>query len=267
MRRTPASVRARHHERLTALERANPAWAPWFGLWRAADRAEANARRLDVTLATDRPRDAPLMHGATVHADARVVERLLTDLARAASVSWSDSGDPLPLLEAALRGHGRDTGDEALSAVLQFVVPLVLAGASRLTQQMPSPWSHGYCPACGAWPLRVELRGVERERHLRCGRCAADWRGSWLCCSYCGEKDHHLLGLLSPEGQLESRRVETCASCRRYLKAFAALAPADPLEMLLDDVETLELDLAARERGFSRPDALGFSIDVRVLPC
>jgi FdhE protein len=274
MRRPATGLRSDRDARLSVLERASPAWGPWFALWRAAERAGGNPRSVTVTPVRERDVCAPLLHGATVHLDPRDTERLIATLAAAARVEWRDRTGALPLLEAAL-GHERESaprhqedGEEGLPAVLHFALPILFAriarseGAANLAH-----WTQGYCPVCGAWPLRAELRGIERERHLRCGRCGADWIGTWLCCTYCGEKDHERLGLLSKEGQLESRRVETCSSCHRYLKAFAALTPASPLEMLLDDLETLELDLAARERGFSRPDALGYSIEVRVLPC
>jgi FdhE protein len=222
----------------------------------------------------ERDANAPSLHGATLRLDPRRTERLIATLATAAGVEWRDRTGALPLLEAALRddreavpGHREDRA-EGLAAVLQFALPILLAGIARSEgAASPADWTQGYCPICGAWPLRAELRGIERERYLRCARCGADWIGAWLRCTYCGEDNHERLGLLSAEGQLDSRRVETCASCRHYLKAFAALTPASPLEMLLDDLETLELDLAARERGFTRPDTLGYPVSVNILPC
>ena len=274
MRRADARVQSRRAERLTALERANPAWARWFALWRAAARALPRTPACEIVVGRDRPPEAPVLHGATLRLNRRQVDRLLRDLARAANAAWPRDRDSLSLLESAFRNGAVDgaaaqedgAGGGALPAVLQFVVPVLLTGSAHLAEQAPGRWPHGYCPLCGAWPLRAELRGVERERRLRCGRCGADWLAPWLRCTYCGEQDHERLGLLSAEGQLESRRVETCATCRRYLKAFAALVPAGPLDLLLDDLETIELDLAARERGFTRPDGLGHAIAVRVVP-
>lgn len=272
MRRTAAGLRPDLDARLIGLEQASPAWAPWFALWRAAERARAQARTPTVTLPSARDANAPRLHGGTLHVERRAVERLLADLAAAADVKWRDPSAAIPMLEGALRdtpASAAASSDDGAgrTAVLQFAVPVVLSGIGRSIHVQTGSWPHGYCPVCGAWPLRAELRGVERERHLRCGRCGADWTGSWLRCAYCGEQDHERLGLLSSEGHLESRRVETCASCRRYLKAFAVLAPADSLEMLLDDLETVELDLAARERGYARPDGLGYALSVTVQAC
>jgi FdhE protein len=274
MQRSATGLRSDLDPRLSVLERGSPAWAPWFALWRAADQAGADRRSVSVTPAPEREAATPLLHGATVHVAPRDAERLIGELAAAANVAWHNRTGALSLLEAALRDDReaaplhREDREEGLAAVLHFALPILLAGiaASEGAANL-AHWTQAYCPVCGAWPLRAELRGVERERHLRCSRCGADWLSSWLCCTYCGEKDHWRLGLLAPEGQLESRRVETCGSCRQYLKAFAALTPASPLEMVLDDLETLELDLAARERGFTRPDGLGYPVSVSIVPC
>ena len=51
----------------------------------------------------------------------------------------------------------------------------------------------GYCPVCGAWPAFAEMRGIERSRYLRCGRCGGGWQAQCLSCSYCGMTDHEEL--------------------------------------------------------------------------
>jgi FdhE protein len=74
-----------------------------------------------------------------------------------------------------------------------------------------------------------------------------------LWCIYCGEKDHRKLGSLVPEGAGETLKVDTCETCRGYLKSVATLQPIPPFELLLQDLETVELDLVAMERGYERP--------------
>jgi hypothetical protein len=215
---------------------------------------------------------APLLHRATLRVDLAAATRLVAALADAARVEWRPGRDTVALLRTGFSdgwlgppGRSGPEGDrDPLVALLPFALPVLL---SRGAWEVPGHWPHGYCPVCGAWPLRADVRGVERERRLRCGRCGADWLASWLRCTYCGESDHHRLGLLAPEGQLESRRVETCDSCRQYLKARSVLGPAGPLEMMLDDLETLELDLVAQDRGFARPAPPGYAVSVELEPC
>src|SRR5438552_1345771 len=64
-------------------------------------------------------------------------------------------------------------------------VELLRACGRQLQTHIPSGWSRGYCPVCGAWPVLAELRGLERTRCLRCGRCGVDWQRPWLACVYC----------------------------------------------------------------------------------
>ena len=132
-------------------------------------------------------------------------------------------------------------------------MPLLRACRAAWSGRLPSGWTRGHCPVCGAWPALAEARGLERERRLRCGRDGTDWAGDWLRCPYCGNSDHARLGALVPEQERDSRRVETCFACRGYLKGVATLTAATPVEVTRWDLASIELDIAALERGFDRP--------------
>jgi FdhE protein len=82
---------------------------------------------------------------------------------------------------------------------------------------------------------------------------------------YCGEREHQQLGFLVPEEGGETLKVETCASCRGYLKSIATLQGIPPFELLLRDLETVELDLVAVERGYGRPEESRFRLKVRLV--
>jgi FdhE protein len=84
-----------------------------------------------------------------------------------------------------------------------------------------------------------------------------------LWCTYCGERDHRKLGTLVPDVPRDPLQVDTCESCRGYLKSVATLQAMQPFELLLQDLETVELDLVARERGYVRPE----SVTSRVASC
>ncbi len=111
-------------------------------------------------------------------------------------------------------------------------------------------WRRGYCPLCGSWPLLGEFRGLEQLRYLRCGMCAADWEFSRLMCPYCETRDHSLLGYFHVEGEEAKQRVATCENCRGYVKMVSTLSALDPPHLLVADVTTMHLDLAAREREY-----------------
>jgi FdhE protein len=114
-------------------------------------------------------------------------------------------------------------------------------------------WSRGHCPACGSWPLLGEFRGLEQDRWLRCGLCAAGWLFPRLACPFCDNRDHRRLGHLYVEDEEGRRRAATCDECRGYVKALATLGPLSPPGLLVADLATVHLDLAAAERGYAPP--------------
>src|SRR2546422_4393591 len=83
-------------------------------------------------------------------------------------------------------------------------------------------------------------------------------------CVYCGERDHERLGSRVIAGRVEGRTVETCASCHGHLKSLATLQAVAPPDLLVSDLQTVELDLAAWERGFRPPGRPGFLVAVRL---
>jgi FdhE protein len=114
-------------------------------------------------------------------------------------------------------------------------------------------WEQGYCPMCGSWPLLGEFRGLEQTRWLRCGLCAAAWECPRLFCPFCGQRDHRLLGYFHVEGEENKYRAATCDSCRGYVKMIATLTALSAPRLLVADVATMHLDLAAAERGYVVP--------------
>ena len=111
-------------------------------------------------------------------------------------------------------------------------------------------WTHGYCPACGSWPAMAELVGGHRV--LRCSFCASAWEVATGACVYCREQGEAFLAA-APDEEREDRRIEVCSSCAGYLKTvdIASLSPF-PL-VAIGDMETMDLDAAAMERGYARP--------------
>jgi FdhE protein len=186
-----------------------------------------------------------------------------------------DSAAPRAL--AAALTEGRLSGEEMLADVLggrpeeirrraeeQRLDPVLTANVLRLTLlpmlarwavalaplRQGVRWEQGFCPTCGSWPLLGEFRGLEQTRFLRCGLCASSWEFPRLLCPFCGERDHRQLGYLHAEGEESSRRAATCDSCRGYVKTVATLTPLSDAGLLVSDLATMHLDMAAAERGY-----------------
>jgi FdhE protein len=252
-------------------------WAALLDATREATRWDAWSGALPEAPG-DRAPGIPLLAGATFTVDGRLLRRWLRRLVAETSLDpAADAGtDRLAaLLEAGLLADaarvaalaamlGVDPG--ALGAVAGLApVPLLRVYAGRWGARVSPAWQEGYCPVCGAWPTLAEARGLEHARRLRCGRCAADWGTTWLRCSYCGNDAHDRLGSLVPRHAPSAMTLDTCAACRGYLKTVTTLTPTAADDLALLDLATVELDAAALEHGYARPEGLGVPLDASVM--
>jgi FdhE protein len=111
-------------------------------------------------------------------------------------------------------------------------------------------WNQGYCAVCGSWPALAEV--ADGHRVLRCSFCAAGWELNGYCCIYCREHGEAFV-TAAPDEARKDRRVEICGACQGYLKTIdvAGISPF-PL-VAITDMESMDLDLAAMEHGYTRP--------------
>jgi hypothetical protein len=168
--------------------------------------------------------------------------------------------DPISLLEKVLAGQPQAVHAQAEELQLDpSLTPTILRLAAlpalaRFAQKLDRTlWNQGYCPTCGSWPLLGEFRGLEQIRFLRCGLCASSWEFARLRCPFCGNQDHHRLGYIHVEGEENRWRAATCAACQGYVKMVATLDALSAPQLLVTDLATLHLDLAAADRGFFVP--------------
>lgn len=273
-----------------AAAELDPAWRPWVRLLDIAldGATDAEWAAAVPAPAADRSLGAPLLDRSVLRVDARRARKLMRALLREAERIEEvapDAGEPpasrrrrldvLGVLQAAIthdpdaiaRGASAAGAEPArLAAVAQLaVIPLLRACATQYKTQIPEGWLHGYCPVCGAWPALAELRGLERNRRLRCGRCATDWPIPVLRCPFCAELHHDKLHALLPEGSEQTRRVDVCETCKGYIKGISTLQPLAFRALAMADLTTLELDLVAEERGYARPSRPAYPLSVTVI--
>jgi FdhE protein len=120
-------------------------------------------------------------------------------------------------------------------------------------------WNFGHCPVCASPPLLARVVSREGARGLTCSFCQLEYRAKRLLCPYCGEEDPSRLEMFTAE-EVPGYAVQVCLTCNSYLKA-ADFRDFDRVSIpVLDDLESLPLDLAAQGRGFVRPvlSAWGF---------
>ena len=281
--------------RLDQLARADATVAPLARLQVEALRASAAGGWDDGIPELDRrqvEQGVPLLHGQTLHVDGERVRRLLIRLAKLTAREPIDGAADATLIARAVE-QGRFDGvelmgcavtqdadalqrlaeasglDAALLATLAQLtaLPLLLACGRRADALLgEARWQAGHCPVCAAWPTLAEMRGLARDLFLRCGRCGSGWRFEQRGCAYCGDQDKRAQGYFAGERERESRRAAVCDACHSYLKTFATLGPLDPAELLVRDLQSLELDMAAIENGYGRPDGLGWALSAQVVP-
>ena len=111
-------------------------------------------------------------------------------------------------------------------------------------------WSHGYCPSCSSWPAIAEV--VSTHRVLRCSFCSLAWEPRRYACVYCGEAGDTFV-TAAPDDERPDRRLEACSACGAYLKTLDMPVLSPFPTSAISDLETMELDVAAMERGYRRP--------------
>jgi FdhE protein len=251
-----------------------------------APAAKAAARLAEAPRATAAAQTAaPLLAGMTIPLAASSVRRLLERLIRTASMSGPPKMatlgavlrkklDVLALFTASLRqdyervkeiaASGADA--EALQAVIALLpVPFLQACNRRWASSISESWETRYCPVCGSWPAFAEVRGIERRRYFRCGRCGGAWHARALSCPYCALGDHDELVNLLPEKSGSHAVIEACKRCRGYVKTFPTLRGCPPATVMLEDLASVDLDVAALDHGYRRPTGQGYSLDVTVI--
>jgi FdhE protein len=241
-------------ERSEALRREQPSLAPWLALVEIALDASAEPAWEAAARGAALRDGTPALAGAHLRVEGHAVGRLVDRLLSAASEdvrAAARGADPASWLAA---GFGGASIAPELAPIADLVaLPLFLACGKQLKDRGEG-WLEGSCPICGAWPTLAELRGLDRARRLRCGRCGADWGLAPLLCPFCENDDHEKLRSLVPETGGDSRRVDVCLECQGYVKTVAQLAAIRPAMLPLEDLASVDLDVVAMDRGYSRPE-------------
>jgi FdhE protein len=269
------------------LKRRHPEWGPWLAVVQEV-LGETNNPEWGVAVpvrAGTQQNGVPLLSGATLTLEKKLLRGWLERLIQTALRSGTPKMGALQrargaaldistLFKAALcQDADRLTetaavlgaDPEALQAVAALVpVPFLHACNRRWVAATSAGWAEGYCPVCGAWPALAEVRGIERSRYLRCGRCGGAWQTHCLSCPYCGTNDHEKLVSLVADRSGALCVIDACKHCFGYVKTFTTLQGSPPAQILLDDFASVDFDVAAFEQGYRRPQGAGYALNVTV---
>jgi FdhE protein len=253
-----------------------------------ADRAEV-AVTIDPDRLTATERNllgAPLLPREAFPVDLDRARALFGRLARLAGECEPPLADSMTVIDAALESGALDldrafirhlAGDAAFFAafgeytpkaprLLNFLVqacltPQLAAVAEAAYAFFPTDrtWNFGHCPVCASPPLMARLVNREGARGLTCSFCQLEYRARRLLCPYCGEDDPARLEMFTAP-EVPGFAVQICLGCKSYLKTVDFREFDRSSVPVLDDLESLTLDLAAQGQGFTRPvlSAWGF---------
>jgi FdhE protein len=272
---------------LQKISRDYPEWKPWLAVIEEVLKEAADPKWNAVVPADARPKEkTPLLAGARIAFEVGSVRRWVMRLIRTAHTSGTSEMATLKPAESAdldipalfqaslcqdskkLQTIALDIGADAgaFRAVAELVpIPFLQACARRCAPSAAESWTEGYCLICGAWPAFAEVRGIERSRYLRCSRCGGEWQFRLLHCPYCGVTEHTELTSLVPENGGPTRTVEACRRCLGYIKNFTTLQGTPGNEVILKDLASVDLDVAAAEQGYRRAEGPGYRFDVTIV--
>ncbi len=156
-------------------------------------------------------------------------------------------------LVALSKTHERSLDELAFWAVFLARPIRQLARERYLAKFDSSDWHLGFCPVCGLWPCMARLDSESGRRNLWCVGCGGHWHFPRMVCPFCLENDQTKLGFITVE-DWEGYRIQTCESCRRYLKTRDE-RQTDAIKADSPEVEylaTSTLDAAAAQEKYVR---------------
>src|SRR5260221_13159910 len=88
--------------------------------------------------------------------------------------------------------------------------------------------------------------------------CSGGWELPRYSCVYCKEGGEPFVTAAPDEGR-KDWRAEVCSACGGYLKTIDTFV-LSPFPLLsIADLETMDLDMAAMEHGYQRPQLKDFA--------
>ncbi len=165
---------------------------------------------------------------------------------------------------------------------LGSLMPSVEAVVAQLAERHnhAEAWPYGHCPMCGSDPLMGRVVAVqegelgssaeaeakaedshvqEGQRQDTCSFCRHSYASVEEQCPYCLNRGPDALTIFTADSA-PTWHVHVCNACHSYMKVVDYTAPHSVSIPVLDDLETLVLDMLAGKQDLKRPtpSAWGF---------
>ena len=158
----------------------------------------------------------------------------------------------LALARAAVEGRESLITDEA--NLTEASVELAIEAEMRQLARRVVPhlgldqWRRGQCPLCGSPPALSLLEPPVGARSLFCQRCHTSWPFPRTGCPFCPND----VSLTYHTTDNEAYRLYVCPACQQYLKTVDLRRTGGEVNPAVENLLTIGLDLAAKERGYVR---------------
>lgn len=121
--------------------------------------------------------------------------------------------------------------------------------ARNIDASFSDRWWQSFCPVCGRIPTVARVRN--RKRYLVCTFCGAEYLSDHFVCVHCDNKDPYTLKYLIADEKPEFQ-IDFCTKCKHYIKVIDEDKLAESIPRGLEDILTLNLDIAAKNAGLVR---------------
>ncbi len=152
-------------------------------------------------------------------------------------------------------GEKTPSGPRCLNFLVQTgATPSIVKTADALSLALPRnhTWSQGHCPVCGSLPYIAELREKQGFKYLHCSFCHTAYRFKRMGCPFCATEKSDALDFFHTK-EIPGFRVDICNSCNLYIKIIDFREMDKKALPPIDDLESLPLDIKAKEQGHIRP--------------
>lgn len=106
-----------------------------------------------------------------------------------------------------------------------------------------------HCPFCGSEGHISRLRNEDGRRFMFCERCFSEWEVRYLFCIHCANDEPGTIRIMNLEND-PAHKLYVCDKCKSYLKTYDERQTLQPADMFITSLETIYLDMLAREQGY-----------------
>lgn len=156
----------------------------------------------------------------------------------------------------------------ALSSLMPSVENVVKQLATR--HKHGDLWPYGHCPICGSEPLMGRVvpcaeGDTDSEDHAEactqredtCSFCRHTYVAAEEQCPFCLHRGPDAISVYTADNA-PTWHLHVCTACNAYLKVVDYTEEGSVSIPVLDDLETLALDILARQQNLKRPTPSGW---------